>query len=135
MVTNCCFKIHSRIGPGCLEKVYEEILYYELSRLGLHIERQVYFPIEYDELFISKGFRLDLFVEKCLPLELKSCHPLPPVFFDQLRTQLVLLKLKNGMLLNFKVPLMKNGIHRIFNNHGHDFFSNNKQIKPPITDE
>jgi GxxExxY protein len=121
MVTGCCIKIHSRIGPGCLEKVYEEILYYELSKLGLYVERQVYFPIQYDELYITKGFRLDLFVEKCLPLELKSCYPLPPVFFDQLRTQLALLKLKNGMLLNFKVPLMKDGIHRVFNNYGQDF--------------
>ena len=123
MVIDCCIRIHSRIGPGCLEKVYEEILYYELSKLGLDLSRQLFFPLQYDELYIKKAFKLDLLVENCLPLELKCCYPVPAVAFEQLKTQLALLKLKNGMLLNFKVPLMKNGIHRVFNNHGHDFLS------------
>jgi GxxExxY protein len=121
MVVDCCIRIHSRIGPGCFEKVYEELLYYELSKLGLEVARQVLFPIQYDELYIKSAFKLDLFVESCLPLELKSCYPLPLVAFDQLRTQLGLLRLRNGMLLNFKTALMKDGIHRVFNNHGQDF--------------
>lgn len=120
IVVDCCIKIHSRVGPGCFEKVYEEILYYELSKLGLKVERQVIQPIQYDELLIRGAYKLDLIVEKILVLELKSVHPLHAIFFDQIRTQLSLANLKHGMLLNFKVQRMKDGIHRVFNNSGRE---------------
>lgn len=113
-------KIHSKIGPGCFEKVYEEILYFELTRLGINVQRQILFPIDYDELHIEKAYKLDLLVENMLVLELKTLYPLPPVFFKQIKTQLSLLNLKYGMLLNFKVELMKDGIHRVFNNFGRE---------------
>jgi GxxExxY protein len=118
IVVDVCIKIHSKIGPGCFEKVYEEILYYELTKLGLAVQRQLLLPIDYDELHIENAYKLDLLIEKSLILELKSVHPLPPVYFNQLRTQLSLMNLKHGMLLNFKVALMKDGIHRVFNNFG-----------------
>jgi len=120
IVTDLCIKIHSKIGPGCFEKVYEEILYYELTKLGFKVERQVLLPIEYEELKINNAYKLDLLVENMLVLELKSLYPLPPVYFKQIRTQLTLLNLKHGMLLNFKVELMKDGIHRVFNNFGRE---------------
>jgi GxxExxY protein len=118
-----CIKIHSKVGPGCFERVYEEILYYELSRLSLYVQRQLLLPIQYEELFIDKAYKLDLLVENKLVLELKSIYPLPAVYFNQMRTQLSLLDLKHGMLINFKVELMKEGIHRVFNNFGKEEIS------------
>jgi GxxExxY protein len=110
VIVDLCIKIHSRIGPGCFERVYEEILYYELSKRGITVKRQILLPIDYEELFIKKGYKLDMLVEEKLILELKTLHPLPPVSFDQIRTHLSLLNLKYGMLLNFKVSLMRDGV-------------------------
>jgi GxxExxY protein len=118
IVVDLCIKIHSRIGPGCFERVYEEILYYELIKLGFKVERQLLLPIKYDELFIKDAYKIDLLVENKLVLELKSVHPLHSVYYNQIRTHLSLLNLKHGMLINFKVELMKDGIHRVFNNFG-----------------
>ena len=122
IVIGLCIKIHSRIGPRCFERVYEEILYYELQKLGLHVSRQLLLPIQYESLYINRAYKLDLLVENKLVLELKSIHPLPPVYFQQLKTQLSLMNLRNGMILNFKTDLMKNGIHRVYNNKGADIF-------------
>ncbi len=118
IVINTCIKIHSRVGPGCFEKVYEEILYYELIKLGVKVERQVLMPLDYEDLHIKNAYKLDLLIDDKLIAELKSVYPLPPVYFNQLKTHLSLLNLKHGMLINFKVPLMKDGIHRVFNNKG-----------------
>ena len=120
IVVGLCIKIHSKIGPGCFEKVYEEILYYELNKLGLKVDRQLLFPIEYEELTVEKAYKLDLLVEDMLILELKSIYPLPTVYFKQIKTHLSLLDLKHGLLLNFKVDLMKDGIYRVFNNFGRE---------------
>jgi hypothetical protein len=76
--------------------------------------------IDYEELYIPNAYKLDLMVENRLVLELKSLDPMPPVYFKQIKTQLSLLNLKHGMLLNLKVELMKHGIHRIFNNFGRE---------------
>ncbi len=120
LVINLCIKIHTRIGPGCFEKVYEEILYYELNQAGIKVERQLLLPVEYEELHLKNAYKLDLLIEDKLIVELKSVHPLPPVYFNQLQTHLVLTNLKHGLLLNFKVPLMKDGLHRVFNNKGRE---------------
>ena len=120
VVTDLCIKIHSKIGPGCFERVYEEILYFELTQLGFKVEQQLLLPIEYRELRIENAYKLDMIVEDKLVLELKSLHPFPPVYFKQIRTQLSLLNLKHGMLLNFKVELMKDGIYRVYNNFGRE---------------
>jgi GxxExxY protein len=77
-----------------LKGVYEEILYYQLAKLNLTVHRQLLLPIEYDELYIDNAYKLDLLVENKLVLELKSVHPLPPVYFNQIRTHLSLLNLK-----------------------------------------
>ena len=120
IVVDLCVKIHSRIGPGCFERVYEEVLYYELTKLGFDVKRQLLLPIQYDELCVQDAYKIDLLIENKLVTELKSVYPLPPVFFNQIRTQLSLLNLKHGMLINFKVALMKDGIHRVFNNFGRE---------------
>lgn len=120
IVVDLSIKIHSKIGPGCFERVYEELLYYELIKKGLKVKRQVLLPINYEELHIEKAYKLDLLVEDRLVLELKTLYPLPSVSFDQVRTHLSLLNLKHRMLLNFKVSLMKDGIHGVFNNQGRE---------------
>ncbi|MBK6936685.1 MAG: GxxExxY protein [Chitinophagaceae bacterium] len=79
------------------------MLYFESAKLGLNVQRQLLLPIQYDELHIRDAYKIDLLVENKLVLELKSVHPLPPVYFNQIRTQLSLLNLKNGMLINLKL--------------------------------
>jgi len=123
IVVDLCVKIRSRIGGGCFERVYEEILYYELTRFDLDVKRQLLLPIQYDELLVLDAYKVDLLIENKLVTELKSMHPLPPVYFNQIRTHLSLLNLKHGMLINFKVALMKDGIHRVFNNFGREALS------------
>jgi GxxExxY protein len=118
IVIGLCIKIHNKTGPGCFERVYEEILYYELTKIGLEVKRQVLLPMHYDELYIKDAYKIDLLIENKLVAELKSVYPLPPVFFNQIHTYLSLTNLKHGLLINFKVPKMKEGIHRVFNNVG-----------------
>jgi len=96
VVIGLCIKIHSRIGPGCFERVYEEILYYELTKLGYKVLRQLLLPIDYDELHIKDAYKVDLLIENKLVVELKSIHPLPPVYFNQIHTHISLLNLKHG---------------------------------------
>ena len=120
IVVDTAIKIHSKIGPGCFEIVYEEILNYELQKMGFLVYRQMLLPIEYETLHIKNAYKLDLLVENKLIIELKSVYPFPSVFFKQLSTQLGLLNLKNGMILNFKVDLMKEGIFRVYNNRGQE---------------
>lgn len=80
IVVDLCIKIHSKVGPGCFERVYEEILYYELCKLGIEVKRQLLLPIEYEDLSIEKAYKLDLLIENKLIAELKSVHPLPSVY-------------------------------------------------------
>ena len=118
IVLDTCIKIHTKIGPGCFEKVYEEVLYHELYKRQLYLERQVLMPILYDDLIINDAYRIDILVEDKLILEIKSVEKVIPVHFKQLRTYLNLMQLKNGILLNFNVEWMKFGFHRVFNNVG-----------------
>jgi GxxExxY protein len=100
-VIRLCLKIHSTIGPGCFERVYEEILYYELAKNGMAVNRQVEMPISYETLFIPRAYKLDLLVENKLIVEIKSVETILPVHFRQMNTQLKLMKLKHGMIINF----------------------------------
>ena len=118
IVIGLSIKIHSKIGPGCFERVYEEILCYELQKLNISFHRQLLLPIQYEALEIENAYKLDLLVDNKLIIELKSIYPLPIVYFKKIKTQLSLLNLKYGLILNFKTELMKNGIHRIYNNSG-----------------
>ena len=118
LIVDSCIKIHTTIGPGCYERVYEELLYFELNKRGLVIERQLTMPISYESLYIDDAYKLDLLVEKRIVVEIKSVEHILPVHIKQVNTYLKLMNLKHGMLLNFKVDLMKDGIHRVFNNFG-----------------
>jgi GxxExxY protein len=118
LIVDRAIKIHREIGPGCYEKVYEELLHYELIKDGLYIQRQLLLPIQYDELFIKDAYKLDLFIENKIIVEIKSVENLLPVHYKQVMTYLKLLNIKNGILLNFKVEMMKDGVYRVFNNNG-----------------
>ena len=115
IIVNSCFKIHTQLGPGLFESVYEEILYYELIQNSLSVERQKGIPVRWDNLLMEVGFRSDLIVENKVILELKSVEAIAPVHQKQLQTYLKLTGLKLGLLINFNVPLIKDGIQRIVN--------------------
>lgn len=110
------FKIHTQLGPGLLESVYEEILYFELVKTGLFIERQKPIPVTWDNIRMELGFRADLIVERKVMIEVKSIEKMAPVHPKQLLTYLKLTDLKLGLLINFNEALIKNGITRIVNN-------------------
>lgn len=118
IIVDCCIKIHTTIGPGCYERVYEELLCYEFEKYGLSFLRQVTLPITYEKLTVKDAYKIDILLEDKIIIEIKSVEHILPVHYKQLTTYLKLMNLKNGMLLNFKVNLMKDGIHRVFNNFG-----------------
>jgi GxxExxY protein len=109
-------RIHKQMGPGCYEKVYEESLCHELQTRGIRVDRQLLLPIRYEELFIPNAYRVDLLIENQLVVEIKTLARVAPVHFIQVQTYLRMMNLKNGVLMNFNVPKLKNGFHRIFNN-------------------
>ncbi len=115
MVINASMKIHTRLGPGLFESVYESILAFELSKMGLSVERQVPIPILWEGMLVDEAFRADLIVEKLLLIELKSTHTDSPVFKKQVITYLKISGLKLGLLINFGQPYLKNGICRLVN--------------------
>jgi GxxExxY protein len=114
-VLDACFRIHTRLGPGLFETVYEVVLAHELRKAGIAVERQVSIPIRYDELVFEEGFRADLVVEGKLIVELKSVDALTPVHSKQVLTQLRLSGKKLGLLINFGEVSLKNGVERIVN--------------------
>lgn len=114
-VVDAAVKIHSALGPGLLESVYEAVLAKELERRGFSVARQVAVPIEYEGMGFDEGFRADIIVEKKVILELKSVEQMSKVHHKQLFTYLKLKELKLGYLLNFGAPLMKDGIKRMIN--------------------
>ena len=116
IIVDCSFHIHVKLGPGLLESVYEEVLFYELTKQGLKVERQKSLPVIWDNLKLNLGFRTDLIVENKVIIEIKSVEEIHPVHPKQLLTYLKLTDLKLGLLINFNSPLIKTGITRIVNN-------------------
>lgn len=107
--------VHRHLGPGLLESAYEACLCRELDDRGLKYARQVPLPVEYKGLKIDCGYRLDLVVEQLVIVELKAVLEWHPVFEAQLLTYLKISGLKAGLAINFNMPLLKNGIHRMVN--------------------
>jgi len=108
-------EVHKALGPGLLESAYEECICHELSLGGLSLERQKPLAVQYKGIDLDCGYRLDVVVENAIILELKSCDKIEPIHKAQLLTYLRLSGLKLGLLLNFNVPLMRDGIVRIVN--------------------
>ncbi len=116
IIVNTAYNIHVKLGPGLLESVYEEILYYELVKQGLKVERQKGIPVIWDDIKMELGFRADLIVENKVIIELKSVEAIAKVHPKILLTYLRITGLKLGLLINFGEKLIKDGITRIVNN-------------------
>ncbi|MCM8528124.1 MAG: GxxExxY protein [Lentisphaeraceae bacterium] len=115
-VVDSAVKVHSILGPGLLEHVYEIALSHELTKRGFTCERQVKIPIKYDGISFDEGFTADLVVNNLVIIELKSVKGLNEVHKKQLMTYLKLANKKVGLLINFNESLLKNGLKRIVNN-------------------
>jgi len=116
-ILDAAFVVHTKLGPGLLESVYEVVLAYELRKSGLTAERQKQMPILYDNIRFDEAFRSDLVVNGKVIAELKSVEALLPVHGKQLLTQLRLSGLKLGLLINFGEAHLKNGIKRVINGY------------------
>jgi GxxExxY protein len=116
IIVNSSFEIHQKLGPGLLESVYEEILFHELKKHNLYIERQKGIPLIWDGIRLDLGFRADLIIENKVIIEVKSIETIAPVHWKQVLTYLKLTGLKLGLLINFNEALIKEGISRIVNN-------------------
>jgi GxxExxY protein len=116
LVVDICFKVHKQYGPGLFESVYEEIVCYELVKREILFVRQQGINVVHEGIDMGIGFKPDIIIEEKLIIELKSIENLAEVHYKQLLTYLKLTKIKLGLLINFKVPLIKDGIHRIVNN-------------------
>jgi GxxExxY protein len=116
-VIGCAMRVHSALGPGLFENTYEECLCFELKEMGLDVVRQKPIPLVYKEIQLEIGYRIDLLVEDQLILEIKAVESINDVHLAQLLTYLRLAKCTQGLILNFNVASMKNGIKRVVNNH------------------
>ena len=116
LAVNICFNIHKEYGPGLFESVYEGIFVYEWEKLAISFNRQQGIKVIHHGVDMGIGFVPDLIFENKLILEFKSVETLADVHYKQLLTYLRLTNIKLGLLINFNVPLIKDGIHRIANN-------------------
>lgn len=101
LIRGAIFKVYNTLGPGLLESVYEGALFFELTLLGLHVEKQVALPVHYGEVIIDGGFRIDILVNNLIIIEIKSVETLMPLHHKQLLTYLKLAQKKLGILVNF----------------------------------
>ncbi len=116
LVVDICFKIHNKYGPGLFESVYEEIFCFEWHKTGIPFVRQQAIALVHEEIKLEAGFRADVIIDNKVIVELKSIEALAPVHYKQVQTYLKLTNIKLGLLINFNVALIKDGIHRIVNN-------------------
>ena len=116
IIFNAALKVHKALGPGLLENAYEECLFYELKKQGLKVEKQKALPLVYEEVKMEIGYRVDIMVENKVIIELKAVEALNDVHLAQILTYLKLSDCKLGMLINFNVALIKDGIKRVVNN-------------------
>ena len=115
IIVDAAYKVHKYFGPGLLEKVYETCLCYEIQQAGLEVNRQVKVPLRYKGLSLDEVLRLDLLVENMVVVETKAVDLVNPVWHAQLVSQLRVTGHQLGFLINFNVPLIRDGIKRIIN--------------------
>jgi GxxExxY protein len=115
IIVDAAIAVHSTLGPGLLESAYEACLEFELKQRGLRVQAQVPLPVVYESVKLEIGYRIDLLVENAIIIELKACEAIAPVHRIQLLSYLKLSGKPLGLLLNFHVALMKNGIVRMKN--------------------
>lgn len=115
IIIGCAIEVHKQLGPGLLESAYQECLYYELKQAGLNVRKEKPMPIVYKEVKLDHGYRIDLLVEEKVVIEIKTVDALTDVHTAQVLTYLKLGSFKLGLLLNFQVSILKNGIKRVIN--------------------
>ena len=115
IVFESALKIHKVLGPGLLESAYEECLFYELKKYDLKVEKQKQLPLIYEEVRLGAGYRIDIIIEDKFIVEIISVEALTDVHLAQLLTYLRLSNCKLGLLINFNVSLLKNGVRRVIN--------------------
>ncbi len=116
IIVNMAYDIHTKLGPGLLESVYEEVMAHELNKMLIPFYRQKWIPISWKGEELGRGFRADLIVDRRVIVEIKSVTRIEPVFKKQILTYLKLTNLHLGLLINFNEELIKNGISRVVNN-------------------
>jgi GxxExxY protein len=116
IIIGSAIKVHKALGPGLLESAYEECLNYELKKSGLKVDKQKALPLVYEEIKLDCGYRIDLMVENKVIIEVKSVEALNDIFLAQVLTYLKLSNCKLGLLINFNVLRLKDGIKRVVNN-------------------
>lgn len=116
-IIGAAIEIHRQLGPGLLESAYEECLCYELTQRGMQFQRQLAIPLVYKGVKLDCGYRADLLVEDSVIVEIKSVETILPVFPAQVLTYLKLCQKRIGLLINFNVPVLRNGLKRIANNY------------------
>jgi len=114
-VIGLAIEVHSALGPGLLESAYQECLFYKIGKSGLKVEKEKHIPLIFEEVKLECGYRIDLLVENKLVIEIKSVNALNDVHLAQTLTYLKLGDFKLGLLINFNVILVKNGIRRVIN--------------------
>ena len=112
-ILDCSFKVHTELGPGLLENAYEECLTYELKKFGLMVEKQKPLPLVYEGIKLDAGYRVDLLVENRIIVEIKSVDALAEIHMAQILTYLKLSGCRLGLLINFNVKHLKDGIKRV----------------------
>jgi GxxExxY protein len=112
-IVDAAYAVHKALGPGLLEKIYEVCFCHELTKRDLSYQRQVDIPVEYDGITFDEGLRLDVIVEELIICEIKAVDKMNPVWEAQLLSYLKLTGKRIGFLINFNVPLIKNGVKRI----------------------
>jgi GxxExxY protein len=115
-IIGCAIKVHTELGPGLLENAYEECLFYELQKAGLKVSKQMVLPLVYYDVKLDAGYRIDLLVEDKVVVEVKAVVGFNDIHLAQLLTYLKLTKCKLGLLINFNVRSLKDGLKRVVNN-------------------
>jgi GxxExxY protein len=116
-IIGAAIRVHKELGPGLLESAYKECLYYELKQMGLIVEKEKPLPLIYDEVRLEIGYRVDLLVERKVIVELKAVEALNDVHLAQVLTHLKLNNNRIGLLINFNVSVLKDGIRRLINKY------------------
>jgi GxxExxY protein len=115
-IVDAAFNVHRHFGPGLLESAYEACLAHELQSLGFKVEKQVALPLIYRDVKLDAGYRLDLWVERTVIIEVKAVEELHPIHMAQMLTYLKLTGNRLGLIINFHSALLKNGMRRVVNN-------------------
>lgn len=116
-IIDCSIKVHKALGPGLLESVYQSCLYYELNKSGLLVEKEKALPVIYEEVKLDCGYRIDLLIEKKIIVEVKSVDALSDIHLTQVLTYLKLSNNRFGLLINFNVLKLKDGLKRVVNGY------------------